>query len=164
MTGDQTRRGALNRTTLARACIGAVLLAAVVGAGFTPRAHTPPAPVPRKQPVLSRALLGGSVAPQRVTLTALEAERLAVATAAVTAAPGIPADVRIPLSALIYDPQGAAWTYVAVGPAAYERAAVAVDRIDGDQVLVSASLRVGTPVVVAGAPELLGVEYGVGKE
>lgn len=164
MTGAQTRRGALNRTTPARACIGAVLLAAIVGAGFTRSAHTPPAPAPRKGPVLSRALLGGSVAPQPVTLTALEAERLAVSTAPVTAAPGHRADVQIPLSALIYDPQGAPWTYVAVGPAAYERAAVAIDKIDGDQVLISASLRLGTPVVVAGAPELLGVEYGVGKE
>jgi len=154
----------LNRPALARACTGGVLLAAAVGAGFTPSAHTPPAPVPRKQPVLSHAYLDGSVAPQRVTLTALEAQRLAVSSALVTAAPGHPADVRIPLSALIYDPQGAPWAYVAVGPAAYERAAVAVDKIDGDQVLMSASLRVGTPVVVAGAPELLGVEYGVGKE
>jgi hypothetical protein len=160
----------LNRTTCARACTGAVLLAAVVGAGFTRGAHTPPAPEPRRQPVLSHAYLDGDVAPRRVTLTALAARRLAVSTAPVAAAPvnpaarANPAEVRIPLSALIYDPQGAPWAYVAVGPTAYERAAVKVDRIDGDQVLVSASLRVGTPVVDAGAPELLGVEYGVGKE
>ena len=154
----------MKRMTPTRVLTGAVLVAAVAGAGFTGSARTPPAAAPRRQPLDSGVDLGGSVAPHRVTLTALAAERLAVSTAAVTAAPGNPADVRIPLAALIYDPHGAPWAYVPVGPDAYERAAVVVDHIDGGQVLISASLRVGTPVVDAGAPELLGVEYGVGEE
>jgi len=154
----------MNRRTLTRRFAGTVMVAAAAGAGFTGRGDTHPAPTPRKQPVLSGVDLGGSVAPQRVTLSALAAERLAVSTAAVTAAPANPADVRIPLAALIYDPQGVPWTYLVVGRAAYQRTAVKVDHIDGDDVLISAGLRLGTPVVDAGAPELLGVEYGVGKE
>jgi hypothetical protein len=164
MIRDQTRRSALNRTALTRMFTRTVVVAAVAGAGFTERPGTPPPAAPQGRADLLGVDLGGSVAPQRVTLAPLAAERLAVSTAAVTAVPGNPADVSIPLDALIYDPQGLAWTYVVVGPAAYERVAVKVDHIDGDHVLISAGPRAGTPVVAAGAPELLGVEYGVGKE
>jgi hypothetical protein len=70
----------------------------------------------------------------------------------------------IPLSALIYDPQGRSWTYVKLAARTFVRRAVVVDHIDGDTVYLSAGPRLGTPVVTAGAPELLGAEYGVGEE
>jgi hypothetical protein len=145
--------------------VGAVVVAAIAGTGFTGRGGTPSAAAaPRKHPVFSGISLSDSVAPQVVSLAPLSAERLGVATAAVTADPGGSPDVRIPLTALVYDPQGLAWTYVAVGPNAYKRAAVKVDHIYGDYVLLADGPRAGAPVVTVGAPELLGVEYGVGEE
>jgi hypothetical protein len=154
----------VNRPMLTRMFVGAVVIAAIAGAGFTGRAGMPPAATPREHPVFSRIRLSGSLAPQRVSLAPLSVERLGVSTATVTAEADGSADVRIPLTALIYDPQGLAWTYVVVGPDAYERVALKVDHIYGDYVLLAGGPRIGAPVVAVGAPELLGVEYGVGEE
>lgn len=70
----------------------------------------------------------------------------------------------IPFTAVIYDPDGQSWAYVVTGDRTYERAAISIDRIDGDQAVLKAGPPGGTPVVTAGAPELLGTEYGVGEE
>lgn len=70
----------------------------------------------------------------------------------------------IPFTAVIYDPDGQSWAYVVVGDRTYERASVSIDHIDGDQAVLKAGPPDGTPVVTAGAAELLGIEYGVGAE
>jgi hypothetical protein len=84
-----------------------------------------------------------------------------VASELTQAAPG---GVVIPTKAVIYSPDGAAWTYVALAPLAYVRQAIVIDRISGTEAFLSSGPAVGTPVVTIGAPELLGTEYGVGEE
>ena len=84
-----------------------------------------------------------------------------VRTEPVQAAPG---GTVIPTTAVIYSPDGAAWTYVAVGPRSYLRHAIVVDRVAGTEAFLSSGPAAGTPVVTIGAPELLGTEYGVGEE
>ena len=70
----------------------------------------------------------------------------------------------IPTAAVIYSPDGAAWTYVAVGPRSYLRHAIVIVRVIGTEALLSSGPAAGTAVVTIGAPELLGAEYGVGEE
>jgi hypothetical protein len=70
----------------------------------------------------------------------------------------------IPLAAVIFDPQGRSWTYTIPMPRTFVRKTIVIDRMVGDEVLLSSGPPVGTPVVTVGAPELLGAEYGVGEE
>jgi hypothetical protein len=70
----------------------------------------------------------------------------------------------IPVSAVIYDPQGRPWTYTVAGPRSFVRRAIVIDHKAGTSAFLSSGPPVGTPVVTVGAPELLGAEYGVGKE
>jgi hypothetical protein len=107
----------------------------------------------------------------QVTLTAGAQQRLGVATDEVRAAPAAPsggsaekASSTIPYAAVIYDSQGASWTYTNPRPHTYVRAEITVDRIDGDVALLTAGPDVGTAVVVVGAPELLGAEMKIAGE
>jgi hypothetical protein len=95
-----------------------------------------------------------------VTLSAEAVTRLAVQTTAV--GPGKPE--RIPFVAVIYDPQGQSWAYAVTGERTYQRVPIVIDRIDGDTAVLKSGPAAGTSVVTAGAPELLGAEYGVGEE
>jgi hypothetical protein len=70
----------------------------------------------------------------------------------------------IPVTALIYDPEGGAWTYVMESALAFSRRPVVVDRVVGPDAYLSSGPREGTAVVTVGAPELMGVEFGVGAE
>lgn len=70
----------------------------------------------------------------------------------------------IPLTAVIYDPQGRSWTYVVTAPRSFIREAIVIDHTVGAKVFLRAGPPAGTPVVTLGAPELLGAEYGVGEE
>jgi hypothetical protein len=70
----------------------------------------------------------------------------------------------VPLTAVIYDPSGSPWTYTVVGARTFLRQPIVVDHIDGDRVFLTSGPSVRTPVVTVGASELLGAEYGVGKE
>jgi hypothetical protein len=111
----------------------------------------------------------------RVTLTDLAVTRLGIQTTAVVAAPAgtvprsapptaRPVATVIPLTALVYDPQGRAWTYTNPEHDTYLRVAVVVDHISGATVVLTAGPPVGTQVVTVGGQELLGAEYGVGEE
>ena len=113
------------------------------------------------QPATMQPIPGSSL--HRVLLTAIAVQRLGIATAPVRAAGG-PGLLQIPLTALIYDPEGRPWTYTVPAPRTYTRVAVTVDRVVGDTVLLRSGPPPGTPVVDVAAPELLGVEYGVGEE
>jgi hypothetical protein len=70
----------------------------------------------------------------------------------------------VPVTATIYDPEGHAWAYTIAGVRTYRRVPIVVDHVIGDTAYLSSGPPVGTPVVTQGAPELLGVEYGVGEE
>lgn len=135
--------------------LGAVLATVVAGAGCSRQGDEPPPPPPA---VLDTA--PGSRLPV-VKLSEAGFRAVRVQTVPARAAG---AGVVIPTKAVIYSPDGRAWTYVAVGPRSYLRQAIVVDHISGPEAFLSSGPAADTPVVVIGAPELLGTEYGVGEE
>jgi hypothetical protein len=95
----------------------------------------------------------------RVVLTAQAARRLGIETApARRELVGRQARTVIPYSALIYGPNGQAWTYTNLASLTFVRRRVTVDAIDGDQAVTSAGLRPGMRVVTVGGEELFGSE------
>jgi hypothetical protein len=104
---------------------------------------------------------------QRVVLSAQAVHRLGITTAPVQAqtvtgrAAGTDA---VPLSAVLYDKNGATWVYTNPAANTYLRVPVAIAEINGDQVSLRQGPPVGTPVVTVGSAELIGIEVGVGGE
>jgi hypothetical protein len=68
----------------------------------------------------------------------------------------------VPYSAVIYDTHGNAWTYVTPEPLTFIRHPINVEYVQGDTAVLKEGPAVGTPVVTAGAAELLGVEQKFG--
>lgn len=101
----------------------------------------------------------------RITLTDSAVKRLAVETAPVRRASAKGGAVRsvIPYAGLIYAPDGSTWTYTNPEPLLYIRVPITVANIDGDRVFLRSGPKAGTPVVIAGAAELVGIEFGLGK-
>lgn len=93
---------------------------------------------------------------QRVILTEKAAQRINVQTAAVSG-------TTIPYAAVIYDTEGNTWVYTNPEPLTYVRMSILVDRIDGDQAILSKGLDAGTTVVTLGVSEIYGAETGVSK-
>lgn len=96
--------------------------------------------------------------PSRLTLSEASVERLGVETAAVSGTAG---NVAIPYAAVVYDADGATWTFVELEPRTYQRQAIEIRSIDGDEVRLTSGPDVGTEVVTVGAAELVGVEAGI---
>jgi hypothetical protein len=97
---------------------------------------------------------------EAIVLTAEAAERLALQTATVT---GFKAGrMMIPHAAVFYGLDGEAWTYTSPEALTYVRQPITIERIDGERAYLSAGPSPGTEVVTVGAPELFGVEEGVG--
>jgi multidrug efflux pump subunit AcrA (membrane-fusion protein) len=96
---------------------------------------------------------------KQVTLTAEGAERTGLQTAPVRRS----GDHRVvPYSALIYDGEGKTFVYTAQQkPRSFLRAAVVVDRIEGDRVLLADGPAAGSRVVTIGATEVYGTELDV---
>jgi hypothetical protein len=141
--------------------LGAGLLTAAIGltgCGVT-RADTTPAHV--AGPVRLQPVPGTDR--EVVILTQAAASRLGIRSEPVRAAPAAHESV-IPVAALLYDRNGATWTYTIRQPLTYVRVAVTVVRVDGEWALLRSGPAVGTPVVTVGAAELLGAEYGVAGE
>ena len=97
-----------------------------------------------------------------VTLTGEAARRLGIVTAPVRTGAGT--GTIIPFAAVLYDASGHTWAYTQTGELTYVRAAITVDRVDGDLAYLGRGPAVGTPVVTVGVAELFGAEYGVGGE
>ena len=135
--------------------LGAVLATVVASAGCSRQSDNAPSPPPA---ILDPA--PGARLPT-VTLSESALNAVRVQTVPAQAAPG---GVVIPTKAVIYSPDGAAWTYVVIGPRSYLRHAIVIDHISGTEAFLSSGPAAGTPVVTIGAPELLGAEYGVGEE
>lgn len=93
---------------------------------------------------------------QRVILTEKAAERLNIQTADV-------GGTTIPYAAVIYDTEGNTWVYTNPAPLTFVRAPIVIDRIDGDQAILTQGLDSGTTVVTLGVSELYGAETGVSK-
>jgi hypothetical protein len=129
--------------------LGLVALGLAVSAcGGSSESPAPPAPAKITK------LAGGG---DQITLTADAAKRIDVRTAAVKSDGG---NTVIPYAAVLYDPDGAAWTYTNPKPPVFERADITVDRIDGERAILAKGPAPGTAVVTVGATELWGVEYG----
>ena len=106
----------------------------------------------------------------RVILSEQAAGRLGIQTAKVREARVAPADggkavMRkvIPYAAVLYDDQGATWTFTSPDPLTYLRQKIAVDFIQGGDAVLTAGPAAGVTVVTVGAAELLGAELGVGE-
>jgi hypothetical protein len=129
--------------------VGLVALGLAVSAcGGTSESPGPP------DPAKITKLAGGG---DQITLTADAAKRIDVRTAAVKSDGG---NTVIPYAAVLYDPDGAAWTYTSPKPLVFVRADITVDRIDGERAILAKGPAPGTAVVTVGATELWGVEYG----
>ncbi len=126
----------------------------------------------------------------RLTLTPKAAERLGIQTvpvretqtaskpATAAADPASPADPSsptpapgdlggatqkvIPYSALLYDIHGKTWIYKSPEPLTFIRHQVEVERIEGDEAVLSDGPPAGTGVVTVGVAELYGTEFKVG--
>jgi hypothetical protein len=94
-----------------------------------------------------------------LTLSAKAAERLGIATGAVSAAG---AGTAIPYAALVYDKAGKTWVYTNPQGRDFIRQEIEVERIEGDLAFLSSGPPVGTAVVTVGTAELWGVDTGVG--
>jgi multidrug efflux pump subunit AcrA (membrane-fusion protein) len=89
--------------------------------------------------------------------TALQiGQRVAVSIVQNSAASGLV----VPASALLRDINGGEWVYRSLGERRYERRRIEVIRTQGDRVLLSRGLALGDSIVVAGATELFGTEFG----
>jgi hypothetical protein len=95
---------------------------------------------------------------KRVTFTAEGARRTGLELAEVRRAGKHTA---VPYAALIYDPGGRTYVYSSSHQLSFLRQQVEVDRIDGDDVLLSAGPPVHTKVVTVGAAEVYGTELDV---
>ena len=93
---------------------------------------------------------------KRVILTEKAAQRLNVQTAEVSGE-------AIPYAAVIYDTEGKTWVYTNPAPLTFVRAPIVIDRIEGEQAILSQGLGLGTSVVTLGVSELYGAETGVSK-
>ncbi len=96
--------------------------------------------------------------PSRLTLTEESVERLGVETAPVSGTAG---NLAVPYAAVVYDADGATWTFVELEPRVYQRESITIDSIDGDEVRLTSGPDPGTEVVTVGAAELVGVEAGI---
>lgn len=79
------------------------------------------------------------------------------------AAPATTSRRVVPFAAVLYQPSGEASLYVNTAPLLYERQSVTVDYVIGDLAVLSSGPPPGTAVVIVGAPELSGIEFGVGE-
>ncbi|MGB3829133.1 MAG: hypothetical protein WA962_10195 [Ornithinimicrobium sp.] len=93
----------------------------------------------------------------RLTLTPKAVERLGLITVEVEA--GADRAITVPYGALIYDHGGDTWVYTNPEPEVFIRAAVDVERIEGDTVHLLSGPEPGTSVVTLGAAELYGAEF-----
>ena len=97
----------------------------------------------------------------RVTLTPEAADRLDIQIAAVEESEGATV---VPYSAVVYSPTGETWTYTNPEGLTFVRERVVVDRIDGDEVVLSKGPAAGTKVATVGVAELYGAEAGIGAD
>lgn len=94
----------------------------------------------------------------RVTFTAEGAKRTGLQTARVRSSGKRRV---VPQAALIYDGAGKAYVYTNPEGLSFVREEIAVDRIEGDRVLLTDGPPVGTEVVTVGAAEVYGAELEI---
>ncbi|HEU4912267.1 MAG TPA: hypothetical protein VFV76_10230 [Actinomycetes bacterium] len=95
---------------------------------------------------------------KHVSITDDAAGRIGLETAEVVQAGDL---VSAPYEALLYDGTGKPWLYVVEKPLEFVRHAIAIDRIEGDRVLISEGVRAGDQVATVGSTEIYGTELGI---
>ena len=103
----------------------------------------------------------GDTGQRKVILLEQAAKRLGIETAAVSELDA--QHETVPYSAIIYDAEGHSWVFTTSESLSYVKAAITIERIDGDRAILTAGPPVGTQVVTQGAEELFGVEDGIGE-
>jgi membrane fusion protein, heavy metal efflux system len=73
------------------------------------------------------------------------------------------ASLVVPWPAILYDVHGGTWVYEETAPHTFVRRRIQVKFIDGERAILSQGPPEGATVVVAGAAELFGTEFGIGK-
>ena len=69
----------------------------------------------------------------------------------------------VPSKALLYDIYGDTWVYLKVGDHAFERARTVIRYSDAGRSVLAVGPQAGSEIVVDGAAELFGTEFGAGK-
>lgn len=144
------------RNKLTSAALLSVCLLAPALAGCTPTLAETGAVAPASV----EEVQGSDV--KKVTLTQDAAAAIGIQTAPVTGASG--GRLTVPYAAVIYYLDGTAWTYTATAERQYMRVPITVEAITGDRATLTSGPAAGTPVVVVGAPELLGAELEIAGE
>ena len=139
----------------------ALVLIAALGLTLYSRVAADEGDAAQSEPAYVEPIEGGSL--NRIVLSERAAERIALATTPVIddASSGAPRKI-IPYAAVIYSPDGETWAYTSSEPRVFVRQAIEVERIEGDEAILTAGPDAGTEVVIAGAAELLGAESGLG--
>lgn len=140
--------------------IGAALL--VAGLALSGCTAAPAAEAGGDSPATVEKVNGSG--PARLTLTSDAAKRLDIQTAPVRETQ-VAQQARkvIPYSAVLYDPQGEAWTFTSPQALTFIRERITVDSVTGNDAVLSVGPSVGTAVVTVGAAELYGAELGLGQ-
>jgi hypothetical protein len=108
----------------------------------------------------------GEGQPAKIIISERAEQRLGIRSVAVRAVPdaqGKPALV-VPYAAVVYDADGKSWAFSAPAVRTYIRVPIQISSITGDVVQLSSGPKVGTQLVVVGAPELVGAEAGISGE
>jgi hypothetical protein len=113
------------------------------------------------QPSKLEAVKGAEDDLQRITFTKEGADRVALKTDEVRRAGGRKV---IPYEALIYNDEAKTFVYTSPKPREFLRAAVTVDRIEGNRVLLSEGPPAGTKIVTTGVTEVYGTDIGMAEK
>jgi hypothetical protein len=101
----------------------------------------------------------GPEQPARVILTEEAQRRVQLQTTLVRP---YGSEVSLDQAALVYDKKGKPWVFTVIGPRTYVRAAVAINEVQDDNlVILSSGPPAGTEVVTVGAIELWGAELQI---
>jgi hypothetical protein len=158
---ETTRTGGTSRAPRPRTLLVGVLVAALAAFGMY-AAVTGNSGAASDEPYSPFELgQAGPAGVSPVTLDERAAERVDLVTAPVRAAEG--GRNVIPYSAVVYDPEGVAWTYVSTGPLTFVRRKLGVATIDGVVAVLTSGPPVGTKVVSVGGAELFGAEIDFGS-
>ena len=137
---------------LAVGLLAAPALAACERAGAEAVGEEPPAQV--------EEIPGSDV--KKVILSEDAEGAIGVETAPVSQGEG--GQLTMPYAAVIYYLDGTTWAYTEPGDREFVRVPIKVSSIAGDVAILTEGPPVGTPVVVVGAPEVLGAELEIDGE
>jgi hypothetical protein len=156
-----------NRKRLIAVLVGALSSLALAACGSSNHARvTPAARLVRDPGNAAGKIVLSAVGAQRIGLETATARQLVVTRRVKTHGRQLKVrratgTVIVPASAIIYDPSGKTYAYVAVGRLAFTEVPIVIDQINGNAAYLGKGPRAGSRVVSRGAEELYGVQTGV---